>query len=469
VRLVTDAHKYISVFISHSVENNEEARHYEKVLTNAGFAAFQYGHGLHSGDHIAATVASQIRQCHFFLFIVSDYSMRSEWVQRELGLALELRRQSGGYKPVIIPLYAKEAIWRKTHIRPVEFPTLDFETGERRPEYNLSRVRGLDKYANPDVDSDEFLVSQMKPALLVSRSDFGDESQFHETGVFDLYEELFADIERDDREDIVRWVLHSDLGITRRFKLSIEQTIEYTLDSRYFIMTLAGHAIGLAFFTYDASNLLVYGNYIAVHECWRATDLASAFVDKIVEVLGELFPDYLGIVFEVETVNRKNLERIVQYLEASDEPTFQTGQDRDEFRKARRIIWYQWIDCNFFIDKITRTPIPTTSPCLAPETEDWKSQEESYWLMWYNRPGLVRDFSDINELWRKAIQSIYIEVLAKSLVEAYPECGQKYWHYASGMVDRMLSEDIDVGFGRYFYRKDPLMRRMMKLRMNVPI
>ena len=85
MRLITDAHKYISVFISHSVENNEEARYYENVLADAGFAAFQYGHGLHTGDSIAATVASQIRHCHFFLFIVSDYSLHSEWVQRELG------------------------------------------------------------------------------------------------------------------------------------------------------------------------------------------------------------------------------------------------------------------------------------------------------------------------------------------------------------------------------------------------
>src|SRR5207244_1062718 len=135
------------------------------------------------------------------------------------------------------PLYAKEATWRRTHTLPAQFPTRDFETGKQLGAFDLNLVRGLDRHTNPSVDSHEFLISEMRPILAVSRHDFDDEAKFHDSQVFDLYEDLFPDArERDDREDIIRWVLRSDLGLTRRVKLSNTETIEYTLDSRYFIM-----------------------------------------------------------------------------------------------------------------------------------------------------------------------------------------------------------------------------------------
>src|SRR5438874_1225036 len=87
-----------------------------------------------------------------------------------------------------------------------------------------------------------------KALVLVSRYNFHDEAIFDDTDVFTLYKELFPPHEQDSREDIIRWVLRADLGETRKFQLSAGESIEYTLDSRYFIMSLAGRAIGLGFF-----------------------------------------------------------------------------------------------------------------------------------------------------------------------------------------------------------------------------
>jgi hypothetical protein len=94
------------IFISHSVENNDEAQYYEMLLRNSGFSVSQYSHGLHYGSRLMV-LKDKIRECNFFILVVSDYSMKSEWVQRELGLALSLQRRNGGYRPIIIPLYAK--------------------------------------------------------------------------------------------------------------------------------------------------------------------------------------------------------------------------------------------------------------------------------------------------------------------------------------------------------------------------
>jgi hypothetical protein len=103
MRFVAGAQKQISTFISHSADNNDEAQYYETLLKNAGFSAFQYSHGLHFGDRMSV-LRDKIRECNFFILVVSDYSTKSEWVQRELGLAVSLQRRNRGYRPIIIPL-----------------------------------------------------------------------------------------------------------------------------------------------------------------------------------------------------------------------------------------------------------------------------------------------------------------------------------------------------------------------------
>jgi hypothetical protein len=140
-RYISRVQKCISTFISHNSEDNAEARYYEDLLQGAGFSAFQYGHGLDPGASIQRVVRARIKESHFFLFIVSDYSMQSEWVQRELGLAIHERNKSNGIKPVIIPAFAEKAVWRRSNRRPSQFPVRDFET-ERHSICLISQTYG---------------------------------------------------------------------------------------------------------------------------------------------------------------------------------------------------------------------------------------------------------------------------------------------------------------------------------------
>ena len=103
--------------------------------------------------------------------------------------------------------------------------------------------------------------------LQVTRLDgFNDADPFYETKVFDLYEDLFPRHERDAPADIIKWVLHDDLGTNKPIMLKNGVSFEYNLDSRYFIVALAGRAVGLAFLTYDDTTRLIYANYIAVQQ-----------------------------------------------------------------------------------------------------------------------------------------------------------------------------------------------------------
>jgi hypothetical protein len=475
MRFVKSAQRCISIFISHSAKNNDEAQYYENVLKDAGFSVFQYSEDLHFGgpSPIQNVLRDKITKCHFFILVISEHSLNSPWVQRELGLAISLQKKNRNYRPIIIPLYAKDAAWRRTGQRPVEFPTRDFDAGEAREPFNLA-VRGLDKYASPIADADDKLISFLRPSLVVTRLDFDDEATFYDTGVFDLYEDLFPPIERDDPQDIVRWVLHGDIGMKRSFILSDEREVSYTLDSRYFILRLADRAIGLGFFTYDYSSDLIYGNYIGVQECWRGGDIASAFFNEIMKVLEDLFPQYRGMVFEVEKFREEKVEEIITRLENAGFKSIETQDDRSEIRKFLRVSWYHKLNCFFFFDKNAREPLVCRSPCLDPkaEHEDWSKAEEDYWIMWYGRPGSPFDLLKAKELWRKAVTSIYIEILAKSLVESFPENGQEYWDYCTAIIDKTLKESDpkDINFSTFLHRHDsPLLARWIALGISLPI
>ncbi len=470
LRYVTKAQKFISTFISHAAEDNEEARYYEKVLQKEGFSVFQFGHGLHLADHVRATVVDQIKKCHFFILIVSDFSLVSDWVQREIGLAIDLQHANKGYRPIIIPIFAKLSTWRKTGERPQTFPVLDFETGDHRNTFDLE-VRGLDIYANPETDSAALLVSYMRPQVLVTRLDFDDEFTFDSTQLFQLYEDMFPIVERDSREDIIQWVLRTDLGRKRSFRLDNGTALSYRLDSRYFILTLTDRAMGFAFFTYDYASKLIYGNYIGVQECWRSGDIASYFLDEITKILDdELFPQNQGVVFEVETFDSKRIAGVIDYVRCHG--GFASEDDKLEMRKFLRVTWYQMRECLFFLDNDTKEPLICKSPCLDPSQQNWSDFEEEYWIMWHRRTNTIFDIGSAKKLWVKAVRCIYIEILVKSLVEAYPDAAMSYWRYANSIVDGIIkrSETKNISFGKYLHRHDsPLLAQWVKLGIDLAI
>src|SRR5262249_48604703 len=152
-------------------------------------------------------------------------------------------------------------------------------------------------------------------------------------------EDTFPPMERDNNDAIVHWVLRSDLGSERKVCLLDGTTFSYALDSRYFILSLANRAIGLGFLTYDYASKIIYGNYIAVQEYWRAGNMARAFFEEMMWVEGELFPENRGVALEVEKFDLLRVEQIIDHLERHKE--FTTEDDKNEVRKFLRILWYQ--------------------------------------------------------------------------------------------------------------------------------
>lgn len=460
-RYLVDGQRHIMAFIIASDADQPSADILESTLTRSGYTVTRDS-VTSTGNSIGA-VSECIAKAHFVVVAVSPSSYESRSVQRQLGLARTLQSASGGYRPAIIPVLVGGGA---RDIAPM--PMMEFDTGAPLGTLKLSdlpRVHGLEHLHQ--------LIELMRPILLVSRMDFFDRAVFDETDVFSLYESLFPASERDHPDDIVSWCLHEDLGKRRLVKTRGGHEFTYQLDSRYCILSLAGKAVGLGFFTYDHSSALIYGNYIGVEKSWRSGGIAEAFVRATEDVFTVLFPAFKGIVFEVEKVDQAQVASIVADLQFSGRRKL-TSAESDAVRRFIRVCIYEkLLRSKLFFSNKDDHPFTCTSPSLDPEAtpREWDAQKEDYWLMWRNRPNQTEP-EDITELLRKGIEVVYVEVLAKSLTERFPKVADQYWAHASSAVAetlaRLSAEGVrfDELVGR---RSSDLWRRWHALQIDLPL
>ncbi|HXO72868.1 MAG TPA: hypothetical protein VN838_28255, partial [Bradyrhizobium sp.] len=300
----------------------------------------------------------------------------------------------------------------------------------------------FDELIHPQARSD--LIAFMRPTLLAARGDISDAETFNETDVFELYANLFPPEERDDPEDIEHWVLETDLGAERSFDLPADGKISYRLDSRYFILNVAKKAIGLGFFTYDYRARLVYVNYVGVQRCWREGQLARVLFQEIVDVLAELFPKTEALILEVEPFDIDTVYATIERLKT--EPARFSSEQQKEIQKFLRIRFYHKLGFFFFVDAATGRPLDCHSPCVDPSDDPaiWKDEEADYWIMHCDRQPTAPRPADAAANWRRAIQSMYVEILLKSVAErrviaGQAEIAEKYWEYGNRVVDGTIA------------------------------
>nr|GAJ34960.1 hypothetical protein BDOA9_0141590 [Bradyrhizobium sp. DOA9] len=378
---------------------------------------------------------SEIENAHFFVLFVSDKSLASDRIQRQIGLACARQRGTEGYRPIVIQVFAREAHWRRLGTAPA-FPVRDFDSGELSDLLALDPA--FDELVYPAARS--ALIAFMRPTLLVTRCDIWNAETLNETEVFKLYAEFFPPKERDDPEDIAQWVLSTDVGTVRSFDLSGGGEISYQLDSRYFVLNVARRAIGLGFVTHDYRARLTYVNYVGLQRCWREGQLARTLFQEIVAVLADLFRDGEALILEVEPFDIDAVNATIERLKTNPEAVSQA--ELDEIRKILRIGFYQKLDFFLFVDAATGRPLPCRSPCVDPsnDPESWACEEADYWIMWRARSGDAPCSSGVAADWRRAIHCIYVEILLKSVVErgAFP-AREHYWEYGNRIVERTIA------------------------------
>jgi hypothetical protein len=77
------------VFISYSHSDHEYVARLSAHLRSAGLEVWT-DEGIDYGDHWPDVIESRIESCSVFICVMSDYSRKARWVDREIDLAQEL-------------------------------------------------------------------------------------------------------------------------------------------------------------------------------------------------------------------------------------------------------------------------------------------------------------------------------------------------------------------------------------------
>ena len=98
------------IFISHSSKNDDTVKKLREILELHGELPWVDSRELTGGDDLKANIERSIRTARHFLVVISIDALSSEWVQREVGIALEEAQQrTDGYKVISVVLPGVQA------------------------------------------------------------------------------------------------------------------------------------------------------------------------------------------------------------------------------------------------------------------------------------------------------------------------------------------------------------------------
>jgi hypothetical protein len=343
------------VFISHAAEDGETALLLKEQLAAQDGEPWSYELDLPFGESVKATVAKNVSECDHFLVILSDAARRSEWVGREIGLALQYRQERGEPHPTIIGVRCGSPCQNFT------FQPLDFETRQPLgPPHDFATFRYFD-VSGPKAESElRRLAEQLRPRFSILDEAEGPTAQLFQSSLR-CYTILFPDeAERDEPENIRTW-----LNEVRR-----EGPERTPWREIYAVLHHGDHAIGLAYLSINLECHWCFGNYFGVRPGWRLERRADAFLARLRQHLAEVDPLMRGVAFEIDPIDVASLQLL------SGRPQIGGSLDEDtvlrNIRCLRRAMLYQSHGALALL-RLDGTPLPYWQPsmedCLDPANE----------------------------------------------------------------------------------------------------
>jgi hypothetical protein len=453
--------KNVDIFISHSNADTAIACKYSEYFDELGFKnAWTYENRIGFGHEIDQNVEENIKKCEFFILVVSDEARNSAWVQRELGLALKLLKENGGFRPIIIPISVRNDDG-KANLSP--FLCKDFHSGQNLPEpYPLDKMRSFDE--KTPADSINFLVDMMTPKLSLVGNDIATREELIETGVFTLYESMFPLNERIPTDRLIEVLFtassgkHPIIKLDNRFgPINIPKRYKFQRETIMLVLTISGKAVGFVIFNYNYKSRLFFGSYLGVDRRWRSYRIADSIIGAARTKISyeERYRGYLGFVFEVERIDFVKAFQVVKDLEEGNanniDCSIQIDYSEQEYsdeqldeteveiiRKCLRVALYSTLGAYLFVDQNSNA-LEYTQPCmdLSLRPEEWHKGESKLWLM-FVFPETAEDTSDAAGLWRKVVDFVVVEHMGKTYARYNPHIGAKYLKYTERLRDTVL-------------------------------
>ena len=98
----------MKVFLSHSVIDKPFVRQLARRFLQSGVQVWLDEAELNVGDSLIQRIAEGIEECDFIVAVISDASVKSKWVQKELYWAMT--REIGGRRVVVLPVIVDHCV-----------------------------------------------------------------------------------------------------------------------------------------------------------------------------------------------------------------------------------------------------------------------------------------------------------------------------------------------------------------------
>lgn len=293
------------------------------------FGVWTFENDLPFGGPLNRTVKDRIRDCDVFMIILPRAEHSSPWLQRELGLALDLSHKVKMGHPLIVAMLAEPGV-------PMTMPVRDFDSGELTGNsFDFAAIRCFAP-ASPHTDA----FSDLVRSLLLEVHCFGTDSAdpalipAGPNGAFACYEDLFpVRQERDRPRDIAHWLRRAFL-----------QDTSATYCRLFLTLQLGDVCIGIAFLDLDRSSRWIFGAYFGIRAEWRGDQRARRFLLTIIEQCRKVVRDAKGIVFEVEPYDdalvRSVLRKFRREASRSSAGVRLTRAETATIRAVKRIALY---------------------------------------------------------------------------------------------------------------------------------
>ena len=354
----------VSAFISHAAEDESAALALRQQLAAQGIECWCFEEDLRHGDHIEAKVKEALTDSDCVVIILSAHALRSNWVRRELGYAIQLRDERGGVpRPYLIPVHTYEELPQPIELQPLRLDTQE-PLGHPIPfhRHRCYRLR--------DATTLSTLANSMKPTITRIQEPSGRHARLFD-GVGVLMQELFPnELDRPDIDEIRDWI-EADLH-----QPDAQPWPEVLLAAH------VGDAVtGYIYMNYSRHHELGYAAFLGISPAWRPRTTMRWLIERGRDEMERACPQCRGVFFQVDPPD----------LNACSETVVaQAPLQAETAIRLHRINLFQNAGALLLVDNEgipIRIPQPSLRPPLGPETE-----LEHFLMVLPSRPGDVPEY-----------------------------------------------------------------------------
>lgn len=156
----------LNIFISHSSKDKAFARELDASLSRHGVDVFLDERAIKVGDSIPARIYEGIANATHLIYVISQYSLQSSWVQEELDIAKMRQKENLGCKILPVVIDDSKPPTAVQHIKYASFANWQDSSSFWRSLNQLLDVLDISVTAPTRVDLNFFVAEQAAYAEL---------------------------------------------------------------------------------------------------------------------------------------------------------------------------------------------------------------------------------------------------------------------------------------------------------------